>query len=197
MRVVVIADTHSLFSKIFDSTLKEQAKDADLVLLLGDHSIGDIRNINNAFESIKKFGVLGNHDTEYTFYNSSIENIHNKGVLINDVTIVGMQGSSKYKEKQIGYTQDESIKVCHDLPNGDILICHDAPFGFEGSQDDIAHCGLLGILSYINTKKPNIVFYGHHHHNKWYKIDNTHCICVYGVRIFDIDTVTKEVYNAF
>jgi len=53
MRVVVIADTHSLFSKIFDNTLKEQAKDADLVLLLGDHSIGDIRNINNAILIIK------------------------------------------------------------------------------------------------------------------------------------------------
>lgn len=196
MKVVVIADTHSLFNRMLEENIdiKEKSKDADLVILLGDHSMGDIKRIEEEFKGIKKIGVLGNHDSEYTYYDTDIVNLHKSQVEINGLKVVGFQGSSKYKSGQrIGFSQEESLDIGMNLPVSDILICHDAPFGYEGAEDDIAHCGLQGILYYIQTKAPKLVLYGHHHHDKWYKIDNTNCLCVYGIKVFEIDDLTCDI----
>lgn len=196
MKVTVIADTHSLFSKMLEKNIGiiDKIKNTDLIILLGDHSVGDIRTLERTFYDMPKIGVLGNHDTEYTYFETTIDNIHKKQVYVNKLSFIGFQGSTRYKAGQkIGFGQEESVEIGMNLPPADILICHDAPYGYEGNVSDVAHCGMKGILTYIQHKAPKIVLYGHHHHNKWYKIDNTNCLCIYGIQIFEIDDKTVEI----
>lgn len=113
--------------------------------------------------------------------------------------MVGFEGSSRYKPSQIyGYTQDESVKRCSELPICDILLSHDGPRGYYGNIHEDAHCGLQGITDYITRAKPKLVFFGHHHKNTNFKIGNTDCYNVYELGIFDIEdgkVISYQNYN--
>lgn len=198
MKVAIVADTHGGFKPLFDR-YKDKIAEANLVCILGDMYRGEVQLIVD-FVNVPIVAIHGNHDDENTYKDLGIYMLHETvAELSNGLSIVGFEGSSRYKPSQIyGYTQDESVKKCSELPICDILISHDGPRGYCGNILEDAHCGLQGITDYIIRAKPKLVFFGHHHKNTNFKIGNTDCYNVYELGIFDIENgkvISYQNYN--
>ena len=180
MKALIIADTHCGMQ---DEYLTD---DCDLVIMLGDHSITDIKIVETLGKPI--YRISGNHDVQYDGLNTI--DFHNK-LIENNVSFVGWQGSSMYKHGQVyGYTQKESLVVYKTMPKATILFAHDGEY--QSDKDD-AHCGLKGITKYLKKKKPVTFIHGHLHNRKHYTLYNTDCYCTYGVVLFEFDDNGKVV----
>lgn len=183
MKIVAIADTHGAISQWMD-TCKDDILDADCVVVLGDICDYELKAIDSLFD-VPIFGVYGNHDVPGAFDDTKIINVHKNPQTIFNRSIIGFQGSVKYKQSQIfGYTQEESVHECLDMSKCSILIAHDAPFGY-GAKDN-AHLGLKGLYEYVCKRQPDIMLFGHHHKNRYFRIKNTDCYNIYGIRILNI-----------
>ena len=186
MKIVVIADTHGVLNELI-RRYKNQMSNADIVFVLGDITNSEAHVISSMY-NVPILGVHGNHDTNDTFYDSDIIDVDSTLYTFNNLTITGFQGSSRYKPSQIfGYDQNESLDHSTKLECANILISHDGPYGYCGDTQDDVHCGLKGINAYIKRVNPYVVFFGHHHKNNYFKINDTHCFCVYEIGIFNID----------
>ena len=197
MKLVVIADTHGAFRPLFEQH-KDKIAEANLVCILGDMYRLEVQLLYD-FVKVPIIAIHGNHDVEDTYSGMDIYMLHQSSVMLsNGLVVAGFEGSSKYKPSQIyGVTQDESIEECIKIPICDILVCHDGPLGYCGDIHDVAHCGLKGITDYINRVQPKILFYGHHHKNRNYKIGNTDCYNVYELGMFDIEDGKVVNYTSY
>lgn len=183
MKILVIADTHGALNNILNNCKEEL--NVDLVILLGDIYRNELLIIDELFKEIPIIGIYGNHDIENLYERTHIKNIHKQLYYTNNISIIGFQGSIKYKPNQLfGYTQEESIQEFKDLINCDILCCHDGPYKYG---DNDAHIGLKGITKYIKKHKPKILLFGHHHKNNYFKLKHTECYNIYGISIFNMD----------
>lgn len=197
MKLAVIADTHGALRPLFEQH-KDKIAEANLVCILGDMYRSEVQLLYD-FVKVPIIAIHGNHDVEDTYSEMDIYMLHQSSVMLsNGLVVAGFEGSSKYKPSQIyGFTQGESIEECIKIPICDILVCHDGPLGYCGDIHDVAHCGLKGITDYINRVQPKILFYGHHHKNRNYKIGNTDCYNVYELGMFDIEDGKVVNYTSY
>lgn len=140
---------------------REEHSDIDAIITLGDLTYFEIRDLES-INSVPKLGVYGNHDARGYMEQLGIINLDSKVYQINGITLVGFEGSIRYKENPdaIMLTQEESLLKAESLPNADILICHSPPFGIH-DQDDLPHNGLNGINRYIEKHSPKHMLHGH------------------------------------
>lgn len=192
MKILLIADTHSVRHEEWQGLLKTNPSSFDFIAILGDVEAIFMRQLGETFPKKRIIGVLGNHDKKgkFDFYN--IENIHGKIVEIDGVKVAGLEGSVRYKdnEKFPLYTQFEIINICKNLDYADIIISHNSPLGIHDSYNtdrDIAHLGFQGLLYYIKDKKPIYCIHGHQHINKLTKIEGVNVLGVHGASILDLD----------
>ncbi len=179
IKMIVISDTHNCLDEDDFKNFVMQHKEYDVCLLLGDHNPRDISIILKYIDNNKIYGLLGNHDYDY-LKEFNINNLNGKVIKINDTTILGIQGSFKYKPDDFpSFTQRESILFLNDLPKSDILVSHDR--GFDSNMlENPAHQGLFGITYYLFKNK--IPYHIHGHIHKSYKkelLNGTKEISVY------------------
>lgn len=188
LKLLCIADTHS--------TLKEHqvqelnGVNYDACFLLGDISHKDLQLLLPYLDTSKTYGVLGNHDDFGLLENNGITNINMKTIDVNGVTILGFQGSNRYKEGNYPmYTQEEAFDVLKDAPYADILVSHDS--SFEALATNSAHCGLKAIRGLLKEKGIPLHIHGHIHDRQQYFLDNgTSCICIYKAAIIETNPVS-------
>lgn len=199
MKFLIFADLHQ-----FDAEdIKKIKEDFDVIIFLGDIDAVAIRHILNKFPNKPAYAVLGNHDNENIFNSVNnllmvekaifkepflypLVNMNLNTIALDDLTFVGLQGSVKYKDKCIGYTQEEAASLI--IPPADILFSHDSGYHFIPYENyDMAHEGLLAISEYIEKKKPRYHIFGHHHKDMTINIGDTTCFCVYGCSIFNYE----------
>ncbi len=179
IKMILISDTHnSLNIDDFEQFINAH-KDYDVCILLGDHSSYDIKKILNYIDKSKLYGLLGNHDYDY-LSEFDISNLNGAVININDVNIMGIQGSFKYKPSKFpSFTQQESINFLNDKPKVDILISHDNRFDSDMAGNP-AHQGLFGITYYLYKNKIPYHIHGHLHNSyKKRLINGTKEISVY------------------
>lgn len=122
MKFLLFADLHH-----FESTnLNKITDDFDVIIFLGDINALTMKEILNTFPSKPSYAILGNHDSERLFdsvnnqlktekgftqqsFEFPVKNINCIKVDLNEISFTGLQGSIKYKDKQIGYTQKEAL----------------------------------------------------------------------------------------
>ena len=168
IKLILISDVHgSLMEDEFKSFIDKHSN-YDACILLGDYTFTDIEKILSCVDKNKLYGLLGNHDYDYlSEYN--ITNLNGNLININGVTLLGIEGSYKYKLSDFpSFTQQESIKFLNNLPKVDILLSHDGKFDDRKSNDP-AHQGLFGITYYLYKNKVSYHIHGHLH--KSYKKD--------------------------
>lgn len=199
MKFLIFADLHQ-----FDAEdIKKIKKDFDVIIFLGDIDAVAIRLILEKFSDKPAYAVLGNHDSENAFnsvnnllmiektifkepFTYPLVNIHLNAVALDNLTFVGLQGSVKYKDKCIGYAQEEALSL--DVPSADILFSHDSGYHHVPYENcDMAHEGLQAISNYLEEKKPKYHIFGHHHKDLSFKWFETNCFCVYGCSVFDYE----------
>lgn len=184
--LLVIADTHgTLDEDKFRQYLEN--KQYDVCIMLGDHYNRDVDIILRYVDKSKIYGIKGNHDYDY-LSDYSIPNINGNIIEINDVKILGMEGSFKYKPVDFpSFTQEGSISFLEDKPKVDILVTHDKKFDYEKLKDP-AHQGLIGITNYIFKNKIPVHIHGHIHEPYTKKmINGTNEYSVFGYEIIKID----------
>ena len=160
--MIVISDTHNCLNEDDFKKFVEQHKEYDVCLLLGDHHSNDISIILKYIDNNKIYGLLGNHDYDY-LEEFNINNLNGKTININGTTILGIQGSFKYKPSNFpSFTQRESILFLNDKPNVDILVSHDNSFD-NNMIGNPAHQGLFGITYYLFKNKVPYHIHGHIH----------------------------------
>jgi predicted phosphodiesterase len=184
--LLIIADTHStLNEEEFFNYINE--KKYDVCLLLGDHSSRDIEIILKHIDKNKIYGIKGNHDYEY-LTNYQIPNINGQIININGVSILGMEGSFKYKQVDFpSFTQEESNTFLETKNKADILVTHDKKFDYTKIGDP-AHQGLIGITNYLYKNKTPIHIHGHiHEPYKKEMLNGTIEHSVFGYEIIEIN----------
>lgn len=193
MKILLVADTHSVRYEVWQGFLKTDQSRFDTIITLGDIDALSLRQMRETFADKEIFGVLGNHDRKGNLNFYGIEDIHNKKKEVGGLTFVGLEGSVRYKDndKYPLYTQFEIIQICKSLPYADIVISHNSPFGIH-DEKDIPHIGFQGLLSYVEDKKPRIVFHGHQHKNIVSTHLDTSIVGIYGASIVDMKTLEIE-----
>ena len=182
-RILIISDIHFPFS---DKEIEKLQEIYDICLVLGDVDKQNLLLINQLLPC-NIYAVFGNHDVEYTLDDTRIEHLHGVQIIENDLSITGISGSSKYKEKSPYFmlTQEESSSVAKGLKSSKVLISHDSPYQFHSTENNKE--GLIGITEYIKEKHPKLHLYGHHHMFKSYTLNDTLCICNYRFGIIERD----------
>jgi len=162
IRLIVLSDTHNCLKEKEFADFVENHKEYDVCLLLGDHHPNDLNIILKYINKDKIYGLLGNHDYNY-LEDFNIENINGKIINIKETTLMGIQGSFKYKPSDFpSFTQRDSILFLNNKPKVDILISHDNGFDSNMSRNP-AHQGLFGITYYLFKNKIPYHIHGHIH----------------------------------
>lgn len=187
LKILCIADTHGNILKTDMDFLKEKFDDIDVVICLGDIRKDELKIIC----SISKTDILaikGNHDNRNQFDEfSNIINIHKNLFTFNDIKIIGLEGSIKYNNYVVAYTQEESIKIAKNMPQGaDILITHSHMYCEDDKKlsEYDSHIGLKGSRYYFDYNNC-VNIHGHDHIETTLK--NSKELCVYGFQ--------KVLYN--
>lgn len=183
VKLLIITDTHGELMEDVLSEYVQRIGTYDACILLGDHYDGDINIVKSIIPMEKLYGLLGNHDYDYT-KRYGIHDINGEIIDINGVKILGMQGSSKYKNTEFpSFTQKESIEFFKHKESVDILVSHDNRFDYTRDEFD-AHRGLIGITKYLYEKRVPIHIHGHIH--KKYNstlLNGTREFSLYGVEL--------------
>ena len=186
VKLLIIADTHGTLN---ENEFREFISNNyyDFCIMIGDHYNRDIEIILKYIDKNRLCGLLGNHDYNY-LSDYDIFNLNGKVIQVNDVSILGMQGSFKYKSVNFpSFTEEESINFFKDKPSVDILISHDRKLDPYKVNKDPAHQGLIGITNYIYKNKIPIHIHGHIHDNyEKSMLNGTKEISVFGYKIIDI-----------
>ena len=186
MKILLFADLHA-FDK---SKLNLIEDDFDIIVFLGDITTSTIGYILSCYPDKNAYGILGNHDSASVFasvnnllsaqrklglpVSNGITDIHAKRMTENGISFIGFQGSRKYKDDMIGFTETEAEAV---------------------AVADVAHHGLKRIDHYVKDCQPKYHFFGHYHKNLHLQKYNTDCFCVYGCSLFCIES--GEIKNIF
>ena len=179
IKIIVISDTHNCLNENEFKQFIELHKEFDICLLLGDHQPKDISIILKYIGKNKIYGLLGNHDYNY-LEEFNINNLNGKIINVNGTTLLGIQGSFKYKPSNFpSFTQEESIFFLNDKPSVGILVRHDNRFDSKMNNNP-AHQGLFGITYYLFKNRTPYHIHGHVH-NTYVKemINGTKEISVY------------------
>lgn len=117
-------------------------------------------NLNTYNKKIKMIVISDTHNCLKEF---NINNLNGKIININGTTILGTQGSFRYKPSDFpSFTQRESMLFLNDKPNADILVSHDNSFD-NNMIGNPAHQGLFGITYYLLKNKVPYHIHGHIH----------------------------------
>ena len=188
MKLLIITDLHFWANDEYKIT--EELDEYDICFLLGDIQSEYLKELKQIIKT-PMYGLNGNHDSK-TIEGAEIGNLHGRCGRKNDCVFCGLQGSVRYKSGPwTMYTQEESREICKALPPCDVFLTHDK--AFDVGESDPAHCGLQGILEYIEEHQPKLHIHGHLHENTQKKIGNTLSIGVYKAAIVDTDTLEVNI----
>jgi Icc-related predicted phosphoesterase len=192
LKILLLSDLQGIEYREWMNFLSIDQSLFDVLFFLGDIDQMQLQVIVERFASKGLMGVLGNHDYPGDLEYYGITNIHGVQITLMNYTVVGLEGSIKYKNEAAPmFTQEEAYGICNNLPQADILISHNSPKGLH-DKSDLAHEGFYGLKTYIEEKCPKFAFHGHQHANRVTKFHNTWVISVYGGIIFDTETKSIE-----
>ncbi len=124
--------------------------------------------------NVPLFYVRGNHDTSYTDRPPGGENLHMRLVRFKGISFFGIEGSIKYNNSPIQYTEGEMMNFVlkawlplylQRVQKGrgvDIFVTHAPAFGIH-DQDDLPHKGIKAFLKFMDWYRPRYMLHGHVH----------------------------------
>jgi len=173
MKIIAIPDVHGRVDKM--KPYFDKIKSADLVILAGDLTNGDLDTAKMVFDVLGKYTdkiltIPGNMDTDEIVAHTDAlgYNIHKSYRVIDGVAFVGMggalpfDGAFVYSEAEYETIMSNTVNGLGDTPQ--ILVCHQPPINtLNDKLYDGRQVGSKAVRAYIEKHQPLICFTGHIH----------------------------------
>lgn len=178
----LLAVTDKVIELIYSPSLVENFRGVDMVLSCGDLPYYYLEYIVTML-NVPLLYVHGNHDPPIEYSSSGRQltgpagciNVHGRLVREKELSVVGLQGSIRYKpEGKYQYTDSEMwgqvlkmtpALLLNRLFTGrrmDILLAHSPPYGIHNGRD-WTHVGFRSFLWLMRRFKPRYLIHGHRH----------------------------------
>ncbi|MCF7871440.1 metallophosphoesterase [Candidatus Woesearchaeota archaeon] len=171
MKILIFTDLHAQFQYIEE--LKEKAKDVDLIISPGDHTLfGEgTKEFFDFLEAQNKPCLIlhGNHESsketkEQCEKHKNIEFIHKKYMHYNNILFIGHGGggfTSRYPSfEKLSKEFSDAMKTAKKT----ILITHAPPINTKlDLVPGVGHVGSESYREFIEINQPNICVCGHIH----------------------------------
>ncbi len=174
MKIITIPDIHGRVDKM--KPYVDKIKSADLVILAGDLTNGDLDSAKMVLNEIAKYNpniltIPGNMDTDaiVSYTDERGYNIHKSHRVIDGIAFVGVGGALPFAGSYV-YSEDELERILVSAVEGlnpeipQVLVSHQPPHGtlndrlYDGRQ-----VGSHAVRAYIEKHQPLICFTGHIH----------------------------------
>lgn len=171
MKILCVSDT--VMSQMENAAhLRRRYHDVDLLLSCGDMPAAYLEYISSVL-NVPLFYVRGNHDTGYEERPPGGVDLHRHFVEYHGITFYGIEGSLKYNNSPIQYSQfDMSLMVYKSLlpmnfrrlrgQKLDIFVTHAPARGIHDASD-LPHRGINAFLRFMNWYEPRYMVHGHVH----------------------------------
>ena len=196
MKILLLSDLHGVDYFTWQNFLKLDKYSFDIIMTLGDIDIIFLQSLVENFSEKEMFGVHGNHDYNGDLEYFNINNIHEKSISKNKVTISGLEGCLPYKKSSLLHTDEEIRRAIKNIdPNTNIIVSHNSPFGIH-DRESSSHRGYKALRDFIEKNNPAFCIHGHQHQNIITEHGKTRIIGIYGGIILDTEnSKTKQVIN--
>jgi uncharacterized protein len=153
--------------------LRRRYHDVELVVSCGDMPAAYLDFITSIL-NVPLFYVRGNHDGHYYERPPGGEDLHNRLVKFNGLTFFGLEGSIRYNNSPIQYTETDMLRtVIGAAPilryrrwrygvGVDILVTHSPAYRIH-DQTDLPHTGFKSLLRFMEWYHPRYMLHGHVH----------------------------------
>jgi Icc-related predicted phosphoesterase len=153
--------------------LRRRYNDVDLLLSCGDMPAVYLEFITSVL-NVPLFYVRGNHDTHYSERPPGGEDLHNRIIEYQGVSFAGLEGSVRYNDGPIQYTDQEMmwlvmkmwlplhLRQAHKGFGLDVFVAH-APARGIHDQADRPHRGFNAFLKFVEWYHPRYMVHGHVH----------------------------------
>lgn len=167
MRILAIADVED---DTLENHLAHEGRGAyDVVVSCGDLRLSYLDYVATMANAPLLY-VRGNHDTTYEDDPAlGGINLHGRIETIGGLRFGGLEGSVRYREGIVGYSQAEmrhkavALGLRAALTGGiDVLVTH-APARGHGDLEDLPHQGFDAFNGLLTWTKPRIMLHGHVH----------------------------------
>jgi len=155
------------------ANLRRRYSDIDALVSCGDMPSVYLEFITSVL-SIPLFFVRGNHDEMYDAYPPGGENLHRKVVTYKGVTFAGLEGSIRYNQGRIQYTEVQMARKVIEMGpkllyrrwryghGADVLVTHSPAKGIHDAEDR-PHNGFRSLLWFMQWYRPRYMVHGHVH----------------------------------
>ena len=172
MKILCVADTEmpQLHSA---ENLRRRYSDVDLIISCGDMPPAYLDFISTII-CAPMFYVRGNHDENYDREPPGGIDLHRQVVRYKGITLAGLEGSIRYNNGAIQYTQREMhwmvLRLAprvlwHRLTRGagiDLFVAHSPARDIHDGKD-VAHRGFNSFLNFMRWYRPRFMLHGHVH----------------------------------
>ena len=172
MKILCVSDT--VVSQMENAAhLRRRYNDVDLLLSCGDMPAVYLEFITSVL-NVPLFYVRGNHDTSYDERPPGGEDLHNRIVEYRGISFAGLEGSIRYNDSPIQYTEGEMTWLVRKLwlplrlrqaQKGiglDVFVAHSPAKGIH-DQPDRPHQGFNAYLKFMQWYHPRYMVHGHVH----------------------------------
>lgn len=172
MKILCVSDT--VVPQLENAAqLRRRYHDVEVVVSCGDLPAAYLEYMTSVL-SVPLFYVRGNHDIGYGERPPGGDDLHMNYATFHGVTFYGFEGSLKYNNSPIQYSQSEMQmmtwrSIASLMPRRfggrravDVLVTHAPPRGIH-DRPDLPHNGFESYLTFMRIIKPRFLLHGHTH----------------------------------
>jgi Icc-related predicted phosphoesterase len=170
MKFLAVSD-HILPQLENSENVRQQFGDVAAVISCGDLPAPYLEFLSSTLNT-PMYYVRGNHDVQYVEDSPGGDNLHRRVVNFRGVVLAGLEGSPRYNQGPIQYTEGQMRQMVLGfaprlllrrarLGYGlDILVTHASPRDIH-DREDRAHRGFKSLRLFMNLYRPRYLLHGH------------------------------------
>lgn len=151
--------------------LRRECSDVELLISCGDMD-PEYLDVIASVLGVPLYYVRGNHDHRYNAERPGGINLHQRVVGYNGLTLAGLEGSIRYNQGDIQYTEFDMTMIISRLLPGlilrrlikgysvDLLVAHNPPRHIH-DKTDWAHRGFRSFRWLMRLARPRYLLHGH------------------------------------